>query len=174
MKSKDFFNSVANGKVDLLEYLLKLLKQTGTDYCAIGGLAVNAYVEPVISLDLDIIVVAANIEKLCKKALEAGLKVEQFPHSINLSSPDSDLRIQIQTDIRYQDFIKRAESKVLLDYKVKVAAIEDVLLGKIWAHSDAERRKSKRQKDLADIIRIIESYPHLASKLPDEIKELIK
>ena len=54
-----------------------------------------------------------------------------------------------------------------------VASLEDVLKGKIWAYSDEARRKSKRQKDLADITRIIESYPYLLEKLPDSIKALI-
>jgi len=38
-----------------------------------------------------------------------------------------------------------------------VASLEDVLKGKIWAYSDEARRKSKRQKDLADMSRIIVS-----------------
>ena len=50
-----------------------------------------------------------------------------------------------------------------------VASIEDVLQGKIWAYSDPERRQSKRQKDLADILRLIESYPDLKTLLPSDI-----
>ena len=53
---------------------------------------------------------------------------------------------------------------------MKVAAIEDVLQGKIWAYSDEQRRKSKRQKDLADIFRLIETYPHLKDLLPESLK----
>jgi hypothetical protein len=34
---------------------------------------------------------------------------------------------------------------------MKVAALEDVLQDKVWAYLDESRRKSKRQKDLADI-----------------------
>lgn len=50
-----------------------------------------------------------------------------------------------------------------------VAALEDVLQGKIWAVSDPQRRGSKRQKDLADIARLIEQYPHLKEQVPPEI-----
>ena len=60
--------------------------------------------------------------------------------------------------------------KDVMGYKMKVAAIEDVLQGKIWAYSDEQRRKSKRQKDLADIFRLIETYPHLKDLLPESLK----
>jgi hypothetical protein len=40
------------------------------------------------------------------------------------------------------------------------------LQGKIWAYNDGKRRKSKRQKDLADIYRIIEKYPRLKARIP--------
>ncbi len=53
---------------------------------------------------------------------------------------------------------------------MNVAALEDVLQGKIWAYLDPERRKSKRQKDLADIFRLVETYPHLEELLPESIK----
>jgi hypothetical protein len=54
---------------------------------------------------------------------------------------------------------------------MKVASVEDVLQGKIWAYLDDQRRRSKRQKDLADIFRLIEVYPSLEKKLPKSIKE---
>jgi hypothetical protein len=66
------------------------------------------------------------------------------------------LRIQLQTDPRYQKFVTSAVDKNVLGYTMKVAKIKDVLQGKIWAYSDTTKRKSKRQKDLADIFRIIE------------------
>jgi hypothetical protein len=53
--------------------------------------------------------------------------------------------------------------------EMSVASLEDVLRGKIWAAMDSDRRGSKRQKDLADIARIIEFYPELRSEVPDEV-----
>ena len=50
---------------------------------------------------------------------------------------------------------------------------EDVLQDKIWAYSDERRRKSKRQKDLADILRLIETYPRLNDLLPEPVKAAI-
>lgn len=57
---------------------------------------------------------------------------------------------------------------------MKVASIEDILRGKIWAYLDEQRRKSKRQKDLADILRLIETYPKLSVNLPDSVRNKIE
>lgn len=57
---------------------------------------------------------------------------------------------------------------------MKVAIVEDVLKGKIWAYSDEKRLKNKRQKDLADIMRLIETFPHLKDQLPDSIQKIFE
>jgi hypothetical protein len=170
MTDKEFFNAVGKGQTDVLATLLGLLQETGTDYCVVGGLAVNAYVEPVVSLDLDIVLAAAGAEALCSAAAKAGMKIASFEHSVNLTAPGSDLRIQIQTDERYQAFIPRAETRTVLGYAMRVAAMPDVLQGKLWAWSDPTRRMSKRQKDLADIARLVEAEPSLRASLPEEVK----
>jgi hypothetical protein len=170
---KEFLNTVAHGKVDVLQVFLDALTQQDIDYCVVGGLAVNAYTEPVVSLDLDVVITASDIEAVCA-SMAKYFKIERFPNSVNLSSKESDLRIQLQTDPRYQEFIRNAAIKNVLGYEMKVAARKDVLAGKIWAYSDKERRMSKRQKDLADIARLIEAYPELADKLPAEIRNKLK
>jgi hypothetical protein len=171
MTGKEFIRSVANGKVDIIQAILDVLGETDSRYCLIGGLAVNAYVEPVVSLDLDIVVAVENVETLSKTAGERGFTVEHFQHSVNLTIKGSDLRIQLQTDPRYQGFIPTAERRNVLGYDMKVARLGDVLQGKVWAYMDKERRKSKRQKDLADILRIIESYPGLEEALPQSLRD---
>ncbi len=167
-------NKVANGEEDILQILLDILNRTDTTYCVVGGLAVNAYVEPVVSLDLDVVIEMMDIDKVSKEAERNGLKIEKFEHSVNLTSFKSDLRIQIQTDPRYQDFLSRATLKEVLGYEMKVASVEDVLRGKVWAYSDKTRRMSKRQKDLADIIRIMEAYPSLEPLIPPSILDNFK
>lgn len=169
MTKKEFMNSVSNGREDILQQMLDLLNEMKVDYCVIGGLAVNAYVEPLVSLDLDLVVVTEAIENLLKAA-EKIFNIDKFPHSMNLGSTKSDLRIQLQTDPRYQTFLARSSMKEVMGYEMKVAALEDVLQGKIWAYFDEKRRKSKRQKDLADIFRLIEGYPHLKYLLPESLK----
>jgi hypothetical protein len=53
--------------------------------------------------------------------------------------------------------------------QLPVARIEDVLQGKIWAVQDSTRRGSKRQKDLADIARLLEASPQLRSMVPADV-----
>jgi hypothetical protein len=171
MTGKEFVNRIANGKSDIIQILLDILSKTGSRYCLIGGLAVNAYVEPVVSLDLDIVAAVEDVGVICRAAKERGLKIEQFEHSVNITSPNSAIRIQLQADPLYQKFVSNADNKNVLGYTMKVARIEDVLEGKVWAYMDKERRKSKRQKDLADIFRIVEKYPQLEASLPQSIRE---
>ena len=169
MTEKEFFKKIAGGKGDFLESFLGILKKNKIKFCVIGGLAVNAYAEPVVSLDLDVVLVSEKLDTLLPD-LRKKFKVQIFDNSINLSEKDSALRIQIQTDDRYQDFLKRARVKTVLGYKIPVAGIADVLQGKVWAAMDETRRPSKRQKDLADILRLIEVNAKLKSLLPVELK----
>jgi hypothetical protein len=169
MTKKAFLNSLSGSKEDIIQKILDLLSKLNVDYCVIGGLAVNAYVDPVASLDFYIVIAVDKIDRLLETTAKE-YKIKKFPHSINLTHPQSDLRIQLQTDKNYQLFIPKAVERDVLGYKMKVASLEDVLKGKIWAYKDEERRKSKRQKDLADIFRIVEAYPELIKLLPDELK----
>ena len=81
------------------------------------------------------------------------------------------MRVQIQTDRRYAAFVRTAQRRKVLGLLMPVARLEDVLRGKIWAAADPERRGSKRQKDLADIARIIEAYPDLQAAVPESIRK---
>ena len=100
------------------------------------------------------------------RASGPDVKVETFPHSVNVGSTDSDLRIQFQTDTRYQKFLARAQRREVLGMSLPVAVVEDVLQGKVWAAEDPRRRPSKRQKDLADIARLLEARPDLRHLVP--------
>ncbi|HPO15721.1 MAG TPA: nucleotidyl transferase AbiEii/AbiGii toxin family protein [Candidatus Hydrogenedentes bacterium] len=173
MTGKTFFNGVAHDNQDILGRFLSLLEQTETQYCVIGGLAVNAYAEPVVSLDLDVIIAADQIQAVCEQALSIGFSIETFEHSVNLAYAGSDVRIQLQTDARYQSFLSRADIKDVLGYSMRVASLEDVLQGKLWAYSDESRRGSKRQKDLADILRLAETHPDVKRLLPESILKIL-
>ena len=173
MTGKEFLKKIANGKDDLLQSFIDILSIRKIKFCIIGGLAVNAYAEPVVSLDLDVVIVSEKLDSLLP-VLKKKYKIESFPNSINLFSKKSDLRIQIQIDHRYQDFLSRARKRDVLGYKITVAAVEDVLQGKIWAATDETRRPSKRQKDLADILRLIEANSALANRLPAALKTQLK
>ena len=153
---------------NFLERVLELLRTSGVRYCVVGGTGVNAYTYPVVTEDLDIAVSAEEIEKL-EAELRREFKVRRFAQVINVSAPQSKLQVQVQTDPRYFDFVERAEMRDVMDFQLPVAQIEDILKGKVWAALDATRRKSKRQKDLADIARILEVSPELRGQVPAEL-----
>jgi hypothetical protein len=168
MQAFAFWKTVTMDHSNLLESLIELLKGHNIRYCVIGGQAVNAYAEPLVSLDLDLAVAVDQIEEV-EALFKKHFVVKRFPHSLNVTIPDSDVRVQIQTDKRYSSFLQRAAPRFILGMELPVASVEDVLQGKVWAALDSERRGSKRQKDLADIARILENYPQLRSQVPQEI-----
>jgi len=53
---------------------------------------------------------------------------------------------------------------------VKVACLEDLTRGKLWAYSDPQCRLSKCKKDELDLIRLAEAYPELKSSYPAELR----
>ncbi len=173
MQALAFWKAVTVDHADFLGTLVGLLAEHSAKYCVVGGQAVNAYVEPLVSLDLDLALAAGEIERITP-ALKRSFQVESFPHSLNLSLEGSKLRVQLQTDPRYAGFVARASQREVLGITLPVAAVEDVLKGKVWAASDTARRPSKRRKDLLDIERIVEAYPHLREGVPREILDQFK
>ena len=52
MTAKDFIKAVSNGEADIIQMLLDIISRIDMPYCIIGGLAVNAYADPVVGFDL--------------------------------------------------------------------------------------------------------------------------
>lgn len=142
-------------------------------WCLIGGLAVNTYVEPVYTLDADLVVVASGLGGLAEKLGAEGFAIEEHQHSLNAQALGSELRIQFTTDLRYQAFLARSVSAVVLGIPVRVARLEDTAQGKLWAYGDPGRRFSKRKKDELDLIRLAEAWPELRGMYPSELLEQI-
>ncbi len=138
-------------------------------YCLIDGLAVNCFVEPVYTLDADLVVVASSLSGLSAYLQEQGFRAEEHPHSINVLPPESELRIQFTTDARYQSFLSRSVEAAVFGVKVRVACLEDITQGKLWAYGDPHRRLGKRKKDELDLIRLAEAYPALKALYPKGI-----
>jgi hypothetical protein len=168
MKASTFWRTVTADHAGLLEQTLQVLEEAGARYCVIDSQAVNAYAEPVVSLDLDLALAPGEMERL-GALFGPPIRIERFEHSVSLSAPGSDLRIQFQVDPRYQDFPARAEVREVLGHRLPVARLEDVLRGKVWAASDLSRCASKRQKHLADIARLLEEHPELREMVPQSI-----
>jgi Nucleotidyl transferase AbiEii toxin, Type IV TA system len=168
MQARDFWKMVVADRSDFLDRVIGLLTDNKIAFCVLGGQAVNAYAEPVVSLDLGVVIAVDRLLE-AEKLLSDEFHVERFPHSLNVSALGSDLRVQIQTDPRYAPFVARSTMRDVLGLHLPVASVEDVLQGKIWAALDPGRRPSKRQKDLADIARLIEVHPSLRERVPEEL-----
>jgi hypothetical protein len=168
MRSSTYWKAVLVDREDFLERVLEFFRTSGVRHCVIEGTGVNAYAYPVVTEDLDIVVADEEIDKVAA-LLQREFTVHRFEHSIKVSTAGSKLQVQIQTDPRYFDFVNHAQVREVMDFQLPVARIEDILKGKIWAVMDTTRRASKRQKDLADIARILEVSPELRPEVPAEV-----
>jgi len=173
MTAKEVYESVTNGGSTQFAEAVAILERKGR-WCLIGGLAANCYVEPVYTMDADIVVASENLSEIRKGLAAAGFHLEAFAHSPNASKPESKLQIQLTQDSRYQEFIDRAERHEILGQLVPVARLEDIVQGKIWAWKDPERRPTKRKKDELDLMRIAEAFPNLRATMPPEIISQLK
>jgi len=172
MTASEVFESVTGSGSSDFAILVRILDTHGS-WCLIGGLAVNCYVEPVYTLDADIVVISTELPAIQVELIAAGFKVEEFPHSLNARMAGSDLRIQFSLDPRYQDFWKQSHMVEVLGQRVPVAALADVIRGKIWAWTDEKRRATKRKKDELDLMRILEAYPETRDAMPEAVKNQV-
>jgi hypothetical protein len=173
MTASEIFESVTGSGSSDFALVVDILNRRGA-WCLIGGLAVNCYVEPVYTLDADIVVIASELSTVRDELIKAGFSVEEFPHSLNAKMAKSDLRIQFSIDPRYQDFLKDTTMRNVLDQQVPVASLANVVRGKVWAWSDERRRFSKRKKDELDLIRILEMHPDVRDLVPLEIRKQLE
>ncbi|MGI8604557.1 MAG: hypothetical protein ACR2OZ_16415 [Verrucomicrobiales bacterium] len=164
MMSEAEFLAGITGSADDFQRVTAALRASGQPFCLIGGLAVNKYAEPVVTLDADFAIAAGGGVSDALRA--AGFEVEGFAHSINARLPGSRLRIQITINSRYSQFPGRATEYELFGTRLPVAAIEDLVQGKLWALGDTSRRPSKRAKDRADLIRLAENCPEVILMIP--------
>ena len=170
MTAREAYELTTEGGATDFARLIEACESHGP-YCLIGGLAVNCYIEPVYTLDADVVVIGSNRPKLSEYLRKQGFKTEEHPHPVNALAPGTQLRIQFTTDERYQAFLARSVDAQVLGIRVRVACLEDVTRGKLWAYGDPQRRLSKRKKDELDLIRLAEAYPDLASQYPSDLRQ---
>jgi hypothetical protein len=169
MTAAEIYESVTCGGASDFAELVTVLNEN-KPWCLIGGMAVNCYVEPVYTVDVDLVVVAANLPQI-ERALETvGFKVARFEPLTKARRLGSKLNVQFTTDSRYQDFLAKVTEREVLALRIPVASLEDIVRGKVWAWQDEQRSSTKRKKDELDLMRIGEAYPQLRSLLlPKEI-----
>jgi len=174
MTERQFYDwQTAGGGGDVL-LLTETLEWREIPWCVIGGLAVNHWAqEPMATADVDLVVATDRVEDAVSALETAGFKAARFAWSINLRG-HSKVSVQISTESFYQDFPARSVPADVHGILLRVASLEDTLQGKVRAWRDVERRASKRQKDLADILRLLEAHPQLRSSLPEDVSAKIE
>lgn len=173
MTASEIFESVTGSGSTDFAAIVSILNRRGA-WCLIGGLAVNCYVEPVYTLDADIVVISSELPGIKDELIHAGFSVEEFPHSLNARMAKSDLRIQFTLDPRYQDFVNDTTVREVLGQPVPVTSLRNVAQGKLWAWNDEKRRPTKRKKDELDLMRLLEAYPELSDLIPSEIRKQLE
>lgn len=166
MTERQFYDwQTAGGGGDVLR-LVEVLERLEVPWCMIGGLAVNHWAaEPLATADVDVVIAHERVEQAVEALEAAGFHAKRFEWSINLKGA-SKVSVQISTESFYQEFPARGVSADIHGILMRVASLRDTLAGKVVAWGDQDRRASKRQKDLLDIMRLIESHPELKEVLP--------
>ena len=162
----DLGHERAGGDVSLLVTTLEALE---IPWCMVGDLAVNHWArEPMATADVDLVIVAERVEEAVKGLSQAGFKAKKFAWSVNLKG-HSKVSVQISTEEVYREFPARSVRADIHGILMRVASREDTLRGKLLAWQDPRRRASKRQKDLLDLMRLVEAQPRLRKLLPAEV-----
>ena len=159
----EVFESVTNGGSKDFSALVRILN-ANQPWCLIGGRAVNCYVEPIYTIDADIVVMTDRLSQISEQLEQAGLQIQKFEHSIDAKGRQSQLRIQFTTDLRYQEFLSDKKEHEVLGQQLPVASLDNVIRGKIWAWKDQTWRTSKRKKESRTCFGSSKLYPNCVRK----------
>ena len=174
MTLRQFYDWQTAGGGGDVSLLVETLERSEIPWCMIGGLAVNHWAkEPMATADVDVVIAAGRIDEAVKVLRAAGFTAKRFKWSVNLKGR-SKVSVQISTEKVYQEFPGRAVPADVHGILMRVANLTDTLTGKLLAYSDKDRRASKRQKDLTDILRLVEAHPKLRKLLPAAVAKKIK
>jgi hypothetical protein len=174
MTMRQFYDWQTAGGGGDVTLLIATLERREIPWCMIGGLAVNHWArEPMATADVDLVIAAERVDEAVKALCAAGFTARKFKWSVNLKGR-SKVSVQISTEKAYREFPGRAVPADIHGILMRVASLADTLTGKLLAYSDKERRASKRQKDLTDILRLIEAHPRLRKLLPADVAKKIE
>jgi len=154
--------------------LVDCLEKADIPWCVIGGVAVNHWAEqPMVTQDLDLVVASESVDRTVELLEAEGFRSENFEWSLNFKGRSA-VSIQLSTENFYMDYPSRAVPADVHGILMRVASLEDTLRGKIKAWSEPGRRQSKRIKDLADIVRLVEAHPQLWHALTEDLKRQVQ
>jgi len=167
MRAGVFCGTVTVDRSDFLTTFLDTVRETDARCCVIGGQGVNAYADPVVSLDLDTVVVAVDVSRLrpvlaALSARGAPAQPQRLGQRQRPAGADS-ARSPLST-------IHRAIVGTADPWRATPGrGGRRRAAGKVWEVMDASRRAGTRQKDLADIARLLERDPGLRAHAPQAV-----
>lgn len=174
MTPKQFYDWQTSGGTDDVMRLVDCLERADVTWCAIGGVAVNHWADhPMVTQDVDFVVSAGDVDRTIILLEQAGFRSERFDWSVNFKGASA-VSAQLSTEDFYREFPSRAVPADVHGILMRVASLEDTLRGKIKAWSESARRQSKRIKDLADIVRLVEAHPHLWDLLSPDLQAQVQ
>jgi hypothetical protein len=164
-----FWKAVVEDHSDFLDRVIATLEDAGVRYCVIGGVAVNAYAEPLVTQDLDIVIATEDVERV-RGLMQSLFRVREFDYTLNAYDPGSKLQVQFQLRPELQPALDHAERREVMDLILPVAAPRDLFKAKLAAATEPTRRPSKRGKDLLDLARLMTAFPYLGDDLPADLR----
>ena len=136
MTAKMFYDWQTAGGTDDVMRLVSAVERADIPWCAIGGVAVNHWAEePMVTQDVDFVVATQDTEKTVEVLHEAGFSYEKFAWSVNFKG-GSKVSIQLSTEDVYSTFPERSVPADVHGILMRVASLEDTLMGKILAWRD--------------------------------------
>jgi Nucleotidyl transferase AbiEii toxin, Type IV TA system len=158
-------------KAKPLRLIAVLLHEQKVQYALIGGVAVQLCTEePRTTLDIDLAI--SSYREIPEHALrEAGFEhTGRFEHSDNWRAPGTGpLKARVAVQFSAEDdgidsAIKNANTFQLEGgVPLRVASVRDLIFLKLLAAEEPQRRPSKRQHDIADVMCLMEEHPSTAT-----------
>jgi Nucleotidyl transferase AbiEii toxin, Type IV TA system len=154
-----------------LRLIAEILEREHVPYALIGGVAIQVHSEePRSTIDIDLAVPRyADVPR--DALLRAGFEhTGRHPHSDNWRAPGPGplkQRTAVQfsaEDAGLADAVAHAAIVELdPDFRLRVAAVSDLIVLKLLAAEEPKRRPSKRSQDITDTLRLLEEHPELRS-----------
>jgi hypothetical protein len=154
-----------------LRLLAQLLEREGVPYALIGGIAVQLHTEePRSTLDIGLAVPTyADVPR--EALLDAGFEhTGRYEHSDNWRAPGPG-PLRQRTAVQFSaeddgiaDAVERAGVIDLdADVRLRVATVADLIVLRLAAAAESQRRPSKREHEVADVLALLEAHPSLRS-----------
>ncbi|HEU4339844.1 MAG TPA: hypothetical protein VFS19_07225, partial [Planctomycetota bacterium] len=139
---------------ELMRFASRFFDEEGADYYLFGAAAMNFWISPRMTADLDVILC---VDKRRARSLLKKLQVHRFPittkrtrsllagQMIKLSLEKSELDLKLAEDDHELEALSRSKVFTAEDFKLRIAVPEDLVLFKL---------QSWRLQDQADVERL--------------------